>query len=1665
MKKYYVRIITLALSIALIVSTFPTPLSSRVITAHAETMNVNQDDNLADASQATSNLQPFTGTKDLVAAMKAELSQRRSFSRVSGNKEQANQILSDTIEKKCGYTLTEIKSLLAISIFKERDQDKVDVSKYNLSIDEIQSIIDLVLEDYCAADLIDVSVNADENGFAQTISTDMDRGFEAGLDALDEMDGVGDISPVTENVEGKETKQPAETPTVIPTETPEVSETKARKVTIALRDAEATSPGAIDAEATSPGAIDAEATTPGAIRAEFTWSEPDFTKDDIPYTCTVKFTGGENNIETTEECTVTRDTEQTQTITYKATCQFEGKEYSDTKDATTQQLYSHWGTLCTFYGQSAEYYGVSTEFWSTKNIESSPFGALKVLAGYAIDTPVPAPNMDDLITGINQALQAYVYYYGDALKEARNEAIASIDKNMTPLQKCLVLHDYLATHAVFDMASLMKYREGDKQSDPISATPFGALLYGKIPDPEGKLNGCVCLGYAAAYTYLVQCAFPEIYQEENGNFKSCEDVMESGKDMVDFVMIRYNCDVAEVSVTEGEDGFTGTFTEPHYYNVVKLDGKWYNVDVCYDDIKTETLTQYRVETDGNCSHMYFLVSEQTLEDWYEGKYQYIDSLHGTKEGIPEEERCSDQTYEDAWFSNIDCPISYDGEYWYFVEAQFSELDMMDNENSEDGNQSGSYLSDMDDEQMADLMKNMGDQMKLRPRDAGDSSDEKGTVLFDYGKGTVFNLKTGVTTEGVLEEDCDDDIQMNKIYPDLAHSLSLYNNRLYFNLDNKVYMYNLEDGAVTQLKEYNTVYAKSNGTPFIGSSFYITNAQDENLKFTVKNHPLAGLCIKDDKIMYVSVATNYSQSSCSNYEKESVNFNLMYNRFAKDKSEDDNKNTEFMWCANVKDNLCMSDVDTYLKGGTELENVVVEPYCGKQGYTEGRDKTHGFSAGTDKKDFTDAKEHHYLFIDKEGCYICSCCYMALDKETAEEKGIKTGHIYGAPVFKWEEMEIGGYKCTATFACICKDDVQVVDATVTSKEETTVGDSQGNKERKIVYTATCVFGGKTYTDTKTVVESLIEPTVTGIKVKTNPVKTSYIEGETFDATGMVVEKTYSDGTTEGITDYTYSPNAALTVSNKIITISYEEYTTTVNITVEKAIIKPTVTGIKVRTNPVKMSYIEGETFDVTGMVVEKVYSDGTTEGITDYTYSPKTALAVSNKTITISYGKYTAAINITVNSKNTNTGNNNPGSYVPSAPVSTASSIKNLEPEVEGNSSIVGWDKIIKYMQQWTVGALANEAKQSQISITIDMNDTTEVPKNVFEVIKGYNIEVVFKLNDGNAWKVNGNNITGSMLTAIDFAINYSNQMVPKEQLEALLGAEAASKVSASQFSVKYNETIGYDAILILDLNRQINALKENKNLQELAQIDKGKIIANLFSYDQGTGKLNLQSVDRVSVDGKADFSLGSNSEYVVILSTQVIFDADTLAKFNVNGIAAGQSFNKTLYIGGTEGQTVMLTTMLPDVVQEAIDEQLVTGMTYYSSSNSSIAKIYSSGEVVAKKPGTATITATVVIGENKYEYKMILCVKKAYIQFKESTPVLKIGEKAKFTVSVGGYDITKLNWKSSKENIADVQKNVGKKSAYVTGLTEGTEYIYVQIPLKNGKSVTKQVKISVEASNK
>ncbi len=125
-------------------------------------------------------------------------------------------------------------------------------------------------------------------------------------------------------------------------------------------------------------------------------------------------------------------------------------------------------------------------------------------------------------------------------------------------EKVLYAHDYLVCNVVYD-EEYLSYPEGTMMN---MHTAYGALVEGKA----------VCDGYAHAYSLLLR----------------------------------------ELSVeSRYVEGYTadGGPDEGHAWNLVSVDGAWYNVDATWDDVEVEDVD---TPLDGALSHLYFLLSDAEL---------------------------------------------------------------------------------------------------------------------------------------------------------------------------------------------------------------------------------------------------------------------------------------------------------------------------------------------------------------------------------------------------------------------------------------------------------------------------------------------------------------------------------------------------------------------------------------------------------------------------------------------------------------------------------------------------------------------------------------------------------------------------------------------------------------------------------------------------------------------------------------------------------------------------------------------------------------------------------------------------------------------------------------------------------------------------------------------
>lgn len=161
----------------------------------------------------------------------------------------------------------------------------------------------------------------------------------------------------------------------------------------------------------------------------------------------------------------------------------------------------------------------------------------------------------------------------------------------------------------------------------------------------------------------------------------------------------------------------------------------------------------------------------------------------------------------------------------------------------------------------------------------------------------------------------------------------------------------------------------------------------------------------------------------------------------------------------------------------------------------------------------------------------------------------------------------------------------------------------------------YGSKTVTvtfDEKTVDFSILVVDITGIEIKTPPMKQEYLVGDALDSTGLTALVKYTDGTSETITSgFAISELDSSSIGEKEITVTYKNHTATFKVLVYE------LQGIRITHYPEKTYYRVGETFDPTGLVVVTMRTDNTEKEITDYTVSGFDSSKAGTKTITVSY----------------------------------------------------------------------------------------------------------------------------------------------------------------------------------------------------------------------------------------------------------------------------------------------------------------------------------------------------------------------------------------------------------------------------------------------------------------
>ena len=161
------------------------------------------------------------------------------------------------------------------------------------------------------------------------------------------------------------------------------------------------------------------------------------------------------------------------------------------------------------------------------------------------------------------------------------------------------------------------------------------------------------------------------------------------------------------------------------------------------------------------------------------------------------------------------------------------------------------------------------------------------------------------------------------------------------------------------------------------------------------------------------------------------------------------------------------------------------------------------------------------------------------------------------------------------------------------------------------------------------------VVGIGISTPPKKMTYKVGETLDLTGLSVRIWTGNGfmDRQNGADMHVTPMTLTTAGQQVVTVEYEGFADTFTVEVQPGETKEEMVSVSIVEFPAKMKYVQGETLDLYGLVVQvrttqRAWESKNGEGLT---VTPTVLNTVGTQSVTVSYNDFADMFTVTVTAK--------------------------------------------------------------------------------------------------------------------------------------------------------------------------------------------------------------------------------------------------------------------------------------------------------------------------------------------------------------------------------------------------------------------------------------------------
>ena len=179
-----------------------------------------------------------------------------------------------------------------------------------------------------------------------------------------------------------------------------------------------------------------------------------------------------------------------------------------------------------------------------------------------------------------------------------------------------------------------------------------------------------------------------------------------------------------------------------------------------------------------------------------------------------------------------------------------------------------------------------------------------------------------------------------------------------------------------------------------------------------------------------------------------------------------------------------------------------------------------------------------------------------------------------------------------------------------------------------------------------------------------------------------------------------------------------------------------------------------------------------------------------------------------------------------------------PYLKGDTEKNSWELIEKQLENMADNDV----------VTVEMNGTTTVPGDIFDIIRGRNVTIVFHMGDGITWTVNGRDVTAEKVKNIDFGVVFG------AEAGKTIPVEVINNVTGERYAI--NLTLAYDGEFGFKATLAVNMDKKNAGL-----------FANLFYYNEATGELEFICAGEIDGEGEVELTFTHASDYTIIVDRQ------------------------------------------------------------------------------------------------------------------------------------------------------------------------------------------------------